>query len=227
MKRVKWQREGFGELKVINIISLGILITLNILSIVFEGRYNLSPILITSVLLLIFVVSIVLSPKNILPFMYLIIGLCMVFDSSNISDFSASIFFIFSFHVLKNKFYGIGVLVLSLILVTIKSLVVNDTLSGIVIMIIAYAYIYTTYYFLIYKQPKSKPKTLRIDTLGLKEKEKAMIKMYVNGYSYDQISEYLGLNITSSTVRRNIWEIKKNSKTNNDAHFGKWLHDVV
>lgn len=244
MKKKRLQVGEYGELSFLNIITVSVLFVLNIINTIYQ-KYTLSD---TSHVFIVLIVAIMVTVmlrryKVYLLIAYVFMGICIILDPSNVSDFSPAIFFIFSFHILKNKFYGIGVLILSLILVTIKALVVNDTLPGIVIMIIAYAYIYTTYYFLIYKKheqekqdltnnhikeiEKLKSKTLRIDTLGLKEKEKAMIKMYVNGYSYDQISEFLGLNITSDTVRRNIWEIKKNSKTNNEAHFCKWLHDVV
>lgn len=150
---------------------------------------------------------------------YYLIACGILLGLPNYSDFSSSIFFIFSFHLINKRWAFVSILITTVILLSLRLTLTQDTIPSTVLMLIIYSYVYLLYYFLIYKKPLK-----TIDKIDISEEEKAIVKLYCNGYTYEQIVITLGLNITGTTVRRKIRKIRDSSGCVNDVQFGKWLY---
>lgn len=59
----------------------------------------------------------------------------------------------------------------------------------------------------------------------ISEKEKAILKLYMNGYDYAKISTTLNINDKKESIRTLITRVRKESKCENDIQFGIWLSE--
>jgi len=150
----------------------------------------------------------------------LIAGLYSAFNQNVIGDYSASIFFIFSFHISRNRKYGLSLIMLSIFSISINAILNESRIAVVVGLFISYTVIYIIYYYFVLKPIENKH---NINYSTRSEEEKAILKLYAKGYSYSDISKTLGMNVTDVTIRRKIKSVKDDSKSKNDVQFGQWL----
>jgi DNA-binding CsgD family transcriptional regulator len=162
--------------------------------------------------------------KRAISLVCLIAALYSALNQNDIGDYSAAIFFIYSFHTNKNKYYGIIIIFTSILCISINAIIIDSRISVIVGLFIAYTVIYIIYYFYIHKAAENK---YNLNYATLSEEEKAIIKLYKRGYSYSKISKTLQMNVTDTTIRRKIRQVKLKSGCKNDVQFGQWLFGNV
>ena len=223
MKKLRWGQGAFGELKVFNTVALAVLLAFNIINSISEG-YDVKAVVVTILTVAIaLTISLLSVYKNaLLIALYLYIAIILAIYPSNISDFSASIFFVFSFNITKSKKIGVGILSISLVLVLIRSIIFEDTMAGSFMMLAAYSVVYITHYYLMLKNHFKR----RVDVWnGISEKEKAILKLYMRGYDYAKISRTLNLTDKKESIRTIITRVRIKSECENDIQFGIWLSE--
>lgn len=186
-----------GSLKIVHIAILSLVIVFY-LATYMTGAQPLAKMLIGSVPFIIMIlVVLVLDSKPANAFVFLVLAIGTTIDPANISDYSGAVFFIFSFHEIKKKWYALFLSVVTITCLTIRSIEANDNIPGALIMLAVFGYIYAIYYFLIYKtsnkQVKSKIPLLSkhendlISDLvaGLSQKEAIANRGYSRSQGYD------------------------------------------
>jgi len=165
---------------------------------------------------------------------FFLIGVGYFIAIPDASYIGTSIFFTLAYAQYINIPYGLVLSFVTLILIVVKSTIVNHTPSQFIVSIIAFTMIYGNVYNEIEKY-KKKINTLKlqhtkevmqlneqlekslsgelvlkrnIDVYVKNEEDKAILTLYCRGYDYDSISRYLALNIAPSTVRRKIKAVK-------------------
>lgn len=172
---------------------------------------------------------------------FLLIGIGYQVAIPDQAYLGSSIFFTLSFMQHFNNKHGMFILLSSLILVVIKSTYAKATPSQTIITIIGFIFIYGNFYSIVneYKSKiatlqkqlkekhKSKPVIRNIDIIKVSEEDKAVLKMYLNGYDYAKISKFLGIDIKKESIRQKITRIRRTTKCENDMQFAIWLTDIV
>lgn len=172
---IKQKKGDGGNLKLINITILSLVIFFYITSYWIENR-SIMDMAINSLPFLIMIILLVfLNSRIINSLIFLIIAIGTTIDPANISDYSGAIFFIYSFHLIKDKRYAGFLSLITISCLTIRSIIVNDTIPGTLIMIAVYGYIYAIYFFLIFKQEET-PISKKLKQLT-KEENELLIKM--------------------------------------------------
>jgi hypothetical protein len=194
-------KEGFGLTKLfigIPIISLGIF---NLLDQIDKNQNLIERSYLTFIFIILGILVLFLSKKISLSILFLFIAIYTLLDPSNISDYSASIFFIYAFHLIQKKWYAI-----SISAVTMLSLAYRATNHSLTIyqsfgMLIGFMVVYAVYYFLIYKN-YPKPITARIKQLS--EDENKLLRLMCSGCSQENAGIEIGhkdKHITSKAMK--------------------------
>jgi DNA-binding CsgD family transcriptional regulator len=170
--------------------------------------------------------NLLIDKKSSLAIIYFIVALYSALNPDYQEDFSGAVFFMFSFHSIKKKWYSVIIIISTILCISLKATKYDLRANVVMALIIAYGIVYVSYYFLIYRNKKTPPKR-NIDIIIIDQEEKAILQLYCRGYSYDEISKTLSLNILGSSVRRKITSIMTDNNKTNDAQFGKWLYENV
>ena len=219
-QRLLYQQRAVGYLRIIFSCLLAILACINLTTDI-SNKENIFKILLMSVpFIILSIVMLKLSNNKAIILACLIAGLYSSFNQNVIGDYSASIFFIFSFHVSRNKKYGLVLIMISLLSVSINAIIIDSRIAVVVGLFISYSVIYIIYYYFLLKPLENK---YSINFSTRSEEEKAILKLYAKGNSYSEISKKLGLNVTDITIRRKIKSVKDDSGAKNDVQFGQWL----
>lgn len=222
LKRV--QQKAVGYLRIIFSALLLILASLNLTTNI-KGKEDLITILLMSLpFIILSIIMLKVSNDKAIIIACLIAGLYSAFNQNVIGDYSASIFFLFSFHISRNRKYGLSLIMLSIFSISINAILSESRIAVVVGLLISYTVIYIIYYFFILKPIENKH---NINFSTRSEEEKAILKLYAKGYSYAEISKTLGMNVTDVTIRRKIKAVKDDSKAKNDVQFGQWLFGNV
>jgi hypothetical protein len=153
--------------------------------------------------------------------MCLVSALYSAFTPEVAGDYSASVFFMFSFHLYQKKLYAIFLLVLSITSIALNSSMIGHTVNLTIGLIVGYGVVYILYYFILFKRKKR-----RVDLWKeISEKEKAILKLFMNGKDYAQISHILNINDKKESIRTAITRCRIKSECENDIQFGIWLSD--
>lgn len=195
-----------GKIDILNIFALSLVAFFNIVNQVHMNKDIIGRAVYT-VPFIFLILIVVLFRKNryINSFIYLLIAIGTTIDPNNISDYSGSIFFIFSFHLIKSNIYALFVMFTSIICITIRSIVFKDMIPGNLIIILVFSYIYTTYYLLIYRESTNK---LDIKNKNLtKEQNEIMNMIGSEGLSQKEIAYKLG--ISNDVLYNKIYDIRK------------------
>jgi hypothetical protein len=165
---------------------------------------------------------------------FMLLGVIYHISIVDSSDLGSSVFFILAFVQHKNIRHGIVISITTLVLIVVMSTKIPQTPSQIITIISVFILIYgniyqatKTRYKIIEVIPKPKPKIINLDIINITQEEKAILKLYCNGYDYEKISKTLGLNVIPRTIRRKIIAIKDEHKLKNDVHFAHWLFKEV
>ena len=164
-----------------------------------------------------------------------------VFSIPDSSYIGASVFFILAFLQYDNIKHGISLSLVSLISIAIKSTITGDTPSQLITSISIFILLYGNAYLIIkeYKKKianlqkklrekrKDRPVIRNIDIIKVSEQDKAVIKMYLNGYDYAKISKFLAIDIKKESIRQKITRIRRTTNCENDMQFAIWLTDIV
>lgn len=135
---------------------------------------------------------------------YLLIAIGTTLDPANMSDYSGSIFFIYSFHIIRKPGYAVFVSVASIACLTVRSIILVDTVPGTLIMIAVFAYIYAIYYFLIFKPTSVHPK---VKIKSLSDKENKLLTLIGDGLTHKEAA--YEMKITHTEASGIIKKIKK------------------
>jgi hypothetical protein len=161
-----------------------------------ELTINVLPILILIIL------TIVFKSKYITATVFLILAIGTSLDPANITDYSGSIFFIYSFHLIRKKEYAWAIIILTIACVTTRSIIAGDTVPEAFILLSIFFYIYAIYYFLIYKDCI---KPVRIRFKELSKQETKLLKLMAEGHSQKTAGAQIGLSISqTSELVKNI-----------------------
>jgi len=224
---LKSQREVGGLTHKINAIAVFTIFLYNFLDQIVKGQNMLHYLPYTLPLILVSVLFLFVKNKYFISIVYYLIGAFILIDKGNVSDFSSSIFFIFSFHLIQKNYYAIILYISTFVLLTVRFMFFNGTIANTMSMVFIFTYIYLIYYFLIYKTQQTKHHKTYIDIIDITAEEKAILRLYCRGREYQNISETLSLGITGKTVRRRITAVMVKNNIANDAQLGKWLHQKV
>ena len=207
-----WLRKGLrctdgGKLKTVNLVILSMIAFFNAMTyyIQTENIIEMGTRIVPFVIMIIVLLATDCKKSSAVIFLLIAIGTTL--DPANDSDYSGAIFFIYSFHIINKHWYAVFLSVVSIACLTVRSIVLVDTVPGTLIMIAVFAYIYSIYYFLIFKPMKRKPaihmkdlsreenRILECLSVGLSQKEAAAnmgIKHTKAAYLIKQIKEKTG-----------------------------------
>lgn len=209
------------ELVLFSSIILILVIVYNLINSVSQ-KASITDVLLYTIPLFIFLIIInIHKSSKVLSVTFLLIGIITIMTSEYTTDFSGAVFVIMSYALFRNNKYLILILILSLISITIKMILKNVSIAGTTQMILVFGFIYYSAYVLFFKEEHK-----RVDiSKTISERDKAILKMFANGYSYELIVKTLKLNIELSSVRKIIKRARDESNCVNDVQFGKWLYE--
>lgn len=153
---------------------------------------------------------------------YYLLAVSVLFTAEYYSDFSSSIFFIYSFHVIKKKSVLILNLTSTVVFLSIRYTIYDKSIMSIVLMMIIFAYIYSIYYFLIFKHKKK-----RVDIWDkVSQKDRDILKLFMQGDDFAEISTKLKIDDKKESIRAAITRCRRLSNCNNDMEFAIWLTEI-
>ncbi len=126
---------------------------------------------------------------------YLIIAIGTSLDPENVSDYSGSIFFMFSFHIVKKKWYALVIIFTTMGAVAFRSIINGDTVSQAFVLLSVFFYIYAIYYFLIYKPMSNRP-AIKIEDLTIEENN--MLQLLAKGLSQKEAAAEMDIKHTKA-----------------------------
>jgi len=215
LKQVKHLQDG-GDYNIINVIACLILLinnTVLIISKQYNIIYNLHYIL---PFLIYPILYVFVSIKKGTFYLYAIVGIITIILDPVANGYSGIIFIYLAYNEDKEKIKYISLVILSFVSLSIRFGILKEFGDGAVSTILVFSFIYISIYFKIIRDNTNITK--------LKEEEKAILKLYSNGYSYELIVTTLQLNITPITVQRKIKSVREKSGCKNNVQFGKWLY---
>lgn len=199
-----------GRIDYINIPIIFLVLFFNIADQFIKNQNYIDRIIFTIPFLLLMVIILFFkNNKYIHSLLFLIIAIGTTLDPVNISDYSGAIFFIYSFHLVKDKRYAGFLTIITVLSITIRSIIANDTIPGTLIMIAVYAYIYAIYYLIIYRQIK--PISIKVNNLS--ETENKLLSGLASGQSQKTTIANMGL--SQSVGYDTVKKIKE--KLNSDS----------
>lgn len=179
-----------GKIDNINIIVLLLVFLFNIINQISENKDIIERATYTLPFLLILIAIVIFkNNKYLQAFIFMIVGVFVTLDAPNISDFSSAILFIYSVHLIKKHYYSVFILLLTVSIITIRSLLFKDTIPGSFIMVSVYLYIYTIYFMLIYSKAEV---TTVVKFEGLTKEENQILRYMANGLSQKEAGFELG-----------------------------------
>jgi DNA-binding NarL/FixJ family response regulator len=172
---------------------------------------------------------------------FLLLGILYHLNVKDPSSIGATSFFIIAFLQHINIKSGIVVLSLSMIIIVVRSTMAIDTPSQLITTIASFIFLYGNVYLIFKKykskiadlqrqlkeKHKSKPVIRNLDIIKVSEEDKAVLKMYLNGYDYAKISKFLNIDIKKESIRKKITRIRDTTECENDMQFAIWLYDIV
>jgi len=172
--------------------------------------------------MLIFAIIIILIKNpNSLYIVYIFIGITTIICETTTSGYSGFIYFIFASGIFKEYKYTIVSFVLSFISLSIRLSILSAATPVSIQMLLVFCFLFYTFHLMFLKQPKK-----RIDLWKeISEKEKAILKLFMRGKDYAQISHILNLTDKKESIRTIITRCRTKSGCDNDIQFGIWLSD--
>jgi hypothetical protein len=167
--------------------------------------------------------------KKITAIIYLLIAIGTTVDPANISDYSGAIFFIFSYHLIKNNKYAIIILVSTITAVTTRALLASDTIPQAFMMIAIFGYIYAIYYYLILNNNAKIEKEAYTkvcfgnNSLNANPINVRIMQLRVLGYEWNKINDILRLNVTDQTICTRISRERKKLGFRSQEEYLYWL----
>lgn len=183
----------------------------------------------TSYLLPFFVMVVIIlitkGNKYVTAFVYLFMAVGTSIDPTNITDYSGMIYFAFSFQQIKNKYYGIAIILITCVCLTLRSVLFEDTIPQAVLMLIAFAYLYALYYrFNIHESVKNHTKVEIGDKIEEANPTNVKImQMRCLGYSWSKINDILKLNITDQAMCARISRERNKFNFETPEQYVYWL----
>lgn len=118
-----------------------------------------------------------------------IIGTMAIIDPSNFSDFSASAFFYFSWHMIKKYKYAIFLYAITVFGVAYRATMMDITIYRSFGILLAFTSMYALYYFIILKDNNS---TIKGNIKSLTKKENKLLEYMCNGDSQENAGSKIG-----------------------------------
>ena len=199
-----WQRKGLRctdggktlEISIINISLLFLVLFFNLSDQYEKGQDFYEYLLYVWPFGVLLILSLLFkNSKKLHAIIFLILAIGTTIDPANDSDYSGAIFFIYSFHIINKHWYAVFVSVVSIACLTVRSIVLVDTVPGTLIMIAVFAYIYSIYYFLIFKPMKRKP---AIHMKDLSREENRILECLSVGLSQKEAATKMGIRHTKA-----------------------------
>lgn len=218
---VSGQQDNINYIRTINMIMLSMVLAYNIIQFV-KNSASLNIILINS-LPLVICIALVLIFRSLISILvtYLLIGFLTVSFSDYPAEYSGIIYFVLACGLYKKNSFILSSFILSFLALTFRLIRVNASLPVSIEMIILFVFIFLSSYIVFFKEQHKRVDISKV----ISERDKAILKMYANGYSYELIITTLKLNIETATVRKIIKRIRDESPCRNDVQFGKWLYE--
>ncbi len=182
-------KEDGGTLKIIIVSIISLVMFFTIATNIIEN-IPIKDIIINIIPFILIVLTVVIVPiQYSSAIVFLLIAIGTSIDPENISDYSGSIFFIYSYHMIKGRWYGIITIFLTIVSVTIRTIRTNEAIPQALIILLIYFFIYSIYYLIILKQftkpIKSKLKNLTTD-------ENTILELMCNGESQENAGAKIG-----------------------------------
>ena len=219
--------------------------SLNLIRGIFKNL-DLSRILIFTIPIFVLALLLLLLKKSVILSVFILtVGIFSTIYNEDSGNYSGSILFALSFIVIDKKYYAFILSVITIIAISTNTYINHYDFNTSINLFIAYLIIYSLFYFIVYrkikklekqikeleeqlrKKNKQEPITRNIDIINIEEEEKAIIKLYCNGMTYENISSFLGLNVVPKTIRKTITKVKKEYNIKSDAHFAHWAFSKV
>jgi DNA-binding CsgD family transcriptional regulator len=142
----------------------------------------------------------------------LIVALISIIEKSVEIDYGGSIFFFLSFCVNKNNKYGIFIILITMISISLRSYINDLSIFQSFNLTLAYGAVYSISYLLLIKKSKH-----LLTKLNKSEYER--IKLYSKGMTTEEINDILKLNIDPKNIRQSITKARDKFECSNDIEF--------
>jgi hypothetical protein len=205
------QLQGVGVIKYIIAVVLMLLFVFNLLDQIQKDQDIIRRSYLTIPFLLISLSSLFIENKKYIAGAILICAVYSATDKMGETDFSI-ILFILSYAINKSKKYGIVVVVISLISVTIRFQLFDMTIYQYFLQVIAYISVFTLTYLIIFKQKTPKP---------VSDFDKRKIILYMQGKTPEEIKTELSWGVQDRTVRTFILDQVKDADCIVVRHYAR------
>ena len=218
---VSGQSDKLKTLRILNISSLVLLLIYNIMQCLIQS-YDIKTLWLYAGTFLIFI-AIMIIFKNSLIFIivYISIGVLTVCFDRTAIGYSGIVYFLLACGLSRSNKFIILTALSAIVSLSVRLTMLKASIPLSIQMLLLFVFIFISLYIVFLKEQHK-----RVDiSKAISERDKAVLKMYANGYSYELIIKTLQLNIETATVRKIIKRIRDESPCNNDIQFGKWLYE--
>ena len=212
-----------AELGILNYIASGLfflLASFNLINCMKDASSLTNTLSATLPIYLLAIFCFLLKGKYILSIAFLCVALQSTIYNNNIDNYSGAIFFIFSSQVISNKKYGVFLLFVTVISISINAtnndLHVNTALN----LMIAYFAVYLVYFFIVIKplyRMLHAPKKIK----SINKDDYLKLLMLSNGYTFKEVCKAIGENPKTYDLEASVKELMRKSKCTNLIQLGK------
>lgn len=198
-----------------------LMVIYNLIDLIYKGMTGFDYFIYLAPYIIYPILNIIFRTKKITAGLYFLVGfLTLSLDPIN-SGASGLLYIYFSYNEIKNNRWGIVLITFSYIALSIRFMILNTMGSEAIVSILLFTFIFATLYFKVIDHNKK-----RVDLWKeISEKEKAILKLFMNGKDYSQISHILNINDKKESIRTSITRCRIKSGCDNDIQFGIWLSD--
>lgn len=164
----------------------------------------------------------ILSSKNYIYLTLLIGGLYAAIDQSNAENFSGAGLLFYMYGLYSNKRHGIFVVSVSIVCICIRVLIYNLGFFGGMKLILAFSVVYLFGYWIFIKNNKRNEYCADYSNTDIEKQYIDIMKLYLQGNSWNEISSLLQLNVTGKSVQRSLdneWKRRNFKNREQFAHF--------
>lgn len=141
-----------GKIDIICSLSSFMVFMFNLINQIITGKDIFSRLPYTAPFLILSIIFLFYSSQIFRFIIFSIIGFFITISAENISDFSGAILFVFAFNQIKTGRSAIILSLAVLISITIRSIIMDDTISGNLVMLVIYFFVAGIYYFSMYQK---------------------------------------------------------------------------
>lgn len=197
---LKHQSDPSGKISLINgIMAFGVFL-FNLMDQIIKGQNIVDRIGYTAPFLIIAIICLTVKSKYINTLAFLFIAISTTLFANDVSNYSGALPFLFAYHQFRSKRFGMVILAITVVSISMRAITMGDTIPGNLIMVAVYMWAYAIYYICI--------KILFPNgaIAGLTKKEMRLLDLLAEGKIQKEIAGIMGVS------NYDVWNMVKKIK---------------